>query len=75
MTEQQIKCWEWLNDRKNFAGVSVKFNRDFTYKEHYVTWHVEKFGWVSATGQSFEEAVTSAINTRLNYETQEYFPG
>lgn len=65
--------WDWLNVRERWASVSVDFERGGTYKQHRVTWHVADFGWISATGQSLEEAVANAMVTRVNHETGEHF--
>ncbi|WP_439126247.1 MAG: hypothetical protein ACNJA3_28170 (plasmid) [Pseudomonas rhizophila] len=74
MANNMQKCWEWLHERSRFASVQIDFNRDHTYKEHRAVWYVEGFGWCDAKGQSFEEAVMNAINTRFDTETLEYFP-
>lgn len=74
-SEKMAACWAWLNDRANFASVSIKFNSDHTYRHHYVTWYVKEFGWVHAIGQSFEQAVCNAMATVFNADTGEYSPG
>lgn len=72
MADKMQKCWDWLHERSRFASVHIDFDRG-TYKQHRAVWHVEGFGWCNAAGQSFEEAVVNAINTRINTETLEYF--
>jgi hypothetical protein len=73
MSENMQQCWDWLNDHKNGASAKTEFNKDGTYKQHRVVWYVSDFGWCDATGQSLEEAILNAINTRVDFETDEYF--
>ena len=51
---------DWLSERSRWAGVSVDFARGGVYMRHRVNWHVPG-AWLSAEGQSFEEAVDNAM--------------
>jgi hypothetical protein len=51
---------DWLAERTRWASVSVDFGRGGVYARHRVIWHVPG-EWLSAEGQSFEEAVDNAM--------------
>ena len=53
--------YRWLKKRERFASVSVDFNKDFSYKCHRITFHMDGIGWIDAEGQSIDEAVDAAI--------------
>ena len=55
------KRFDWLKGRSRFASVSVDFNKDFSYKCHRITFHMEGIGWLDAEGQTFDEAVDAAM--------------
>lgn len=63
----------WLSKRERWASISVDFDRQSVYKEHRVNWYVEDIGWLNASGQSFEEAIDNAMNTKYNIETCEHW--
>jgi hypothetical protein len=51
---------DWLSARTRWASVKTDFDRNGVYARHRVVWHVPG-EWLSAEGQSFEEAVDNAM--------------
>lgn len=67
MNDEEIKAWQWLNDRNNYA--SVMHEPDGIR----LVWHRANFGRCETKGRSIVLAVQSAMNT--HYTETEYTPG
>ena len=67
MNEDEIKAWQWLNDRDNYASVMHEPNGV------RLVWHRSGFGRCDTYAPTIAQAVKSAMNTC--YTETEYFPG
>lgn len=67
LTEDEIKAWQWLNDRNNYA--SVQHERQGVR----LFWYADGFGRCDTVAPTIALAVKSAMTTK--YTATEYFPG
>jgi hypothetical protein len=73
-SREEAEMLTWLNERERWASASPNFAKGGEYRDHQVVFYDAKIGWIHAKpGNGLKEAVRNAMNTRINYETQEYF--
>jgi hypothetical protein len=70
--KNDLANYHWLKERSRFASVSVDFDSTGTYKQHRIVWHVKDHGWISATGQSLDEALDNARHTKTNSDGEHF---
>jgi hypothetical protein len=70
---ENLRRMEWLTVRERWASVLTDFGRGGVYQRHRVVWHDPRGAWLSAEGQSIEEAVDNAMRTEFNAETGEHY--
>lgn len=70
---EQLQCWRWLADTKNFACSRPYYDNDNCLAGYTLTWYVKDFGWCSAQGPTLELAVKSAQATVI--KGTEHWPG
>lgn len=62
LTQDGAELCDWLYTRHRWASLSISFSDDGVYIQHNVNWFQALHGgWLSANGQSAQEAIRNAI--------------